>query len=83
MRVAPNGDIFIAETGPNRIRILRAADGRELPEKTRFSQRVSTGLRHRVLSGGNDPQWIYVANNNSVVRFPYKNGDLKRAARRR
>ena len=24
-----------------------------------------------------DPQWIYVANNNAVVRFAYRNGDLK------
>src|SRR5262249_13084433 len=31
MRVAPNGDIFIAETGANRIRVLRAADGAESP----------------------------------------------------
>jgi len=27
MRVAPHGDIFISETGPGRIRVLRAADG--------------------------------------------------------
>src|SRR3981081_299062 len=27
MRVAPNGDIFVAETQSGRIRILRAADG--------------------------------------------------------
>ena len=26
---------------------------------------------------GDDPQWIYVANNNSVVRLPYRVGDLK------
>jgi hypothetical protein len=26
---------------------------------------------------GDDPQWIYVANNNSIVRFPYRSGDLK------
>ena len=26
---------------------------------------------------GDNPQWIYVANNNSVVRFPYHKGDLK------
>ena len=26
---------------------------------------------------GDNPQWIYVANNNSVVRFAYHNGDLK------
>ncbi|MGZ3296548.1 MAG: PQQ-dependent sugar dehydrogenase, partial [Xanthobacteraceae bacterium] len=31
MRVAPNGDIFISETGPGRIRVLRAADGSPKP----------------------------------------------------
>ena len=30
---------------------------------------------------GDEPQWIYVANNNSVVRFPYHNGDLKASGR--
>jgi glucose/arabinose dehydrogenase len=31
VRVAPNGDIFIAESEPGRIRILRAADGAARP----------------------------------------------------
>src|SRR6266853_252324 len=31
MRVAPNGDIFVAETSAGRIRILRAADGDSKP----------------------------------------------------
>ncbi|MEA2831721.1 MAG: hypothetical protein QOF22_2469, partial [Bradyrhizobium sp.] len=31
MRVAPNGDIFVAETRSGRIRILRAADGSSSP----------------------------------------------------
>ena len=26
---------------------------------------------------GPNPEWIYVANSNSVVRFPYKSGDVK------
>ncbi len=26
------------------------------------------------------PHWVYVANNNSVVRFRYRNGDLKARA---
>ena len=26
---------------------------------------------------GPDPQWIYIGNTDSVVRFPYKNGELK------
>ena len=30
---------------------------------------------------GNDPQWVYVANSDSIVRFAYKNGDLKAARR--
>src|ERR1700675_1554438 len=31
MRLAPNGDIFVAETGAGRIRVLRAADGASKP----------------------------------------------------
>src|ERR1035437_10950151 len=26
---------------------------------------------------GNDPQWVYVGNTDSVVRFPYQNSDLQ------
>jgi glucose/arabinose dehydrogenase len=26
---------------------------------------------------GSDPKWVYIGNTDSVVRFPYKNGDLK------
>ena len=78
MRVAPNGDIFIAETGANRIRVLRAADGADAPSE---NQIFATGLDRpfgiAFYPAGDNPQWIYVANNNSVVRFPYHNGDLK------
>jgi len=76
--VAPNGDIFISETRENRLRVLRAADGAEAPA---VNQIFATGLDRpfgiAFYPLGNNPQWIYVANNNSVVRFPYRNGDLK------
>lgn len=78
LRVAPNGDIFVAETGPNRIRVLRAADGADAPSE---NQIFADGLNHpfgiAFYPPGNDPQWVYVANNNSVVRIPYHNGNLK------
>jgi glucose/arabinose dehydrogenase len=78
LRVAPNGDIFIAETGPGRIRVLRAADGAESPSE---NQIFADGLDHpfgiAFYPPGKNPQWIYIANNNSVVRIIYKNGDLK------
>jgi cytochrome c2 len=78
LRVAPNGDIFIAETRANRIRVLRAPTGRTLPRKIRFSRPVSTGRSASLsIRRATIRKWIYVANNNSVVRFPYHNGDLK------
>ncbi len=78
VRVAPNGDIFVAETGPSRIRILRAADGLERPTENRiFAEKLDHPFGIAFYPPGDNPQWIYFANDNSVVRFPYQNGDLK------
>jgi hypothetical protein len=78
LRVAPNGDIFIAETRENRLRLLRAADGADTPSENQiFAAGLDRPFGIAFYPSGDDPQWIYVANNNSVVRFPYRNGDLK------
>jgi glucose/arabinose dehydrogenase len=78
LRVAPNGDIFIAETRANRIRILRAPDGADAPSENQvFADGLDRPFGIAFYPSGDDPQWIYVANNNSVVRFPYRNGDLQ------
>jgi len=78
IRMAPNGDIFVAETGRDDIRILRAADGAEAPSQNEvFAGDLDRPFGLAFYPPGNDPQWLYVANNNSVVRFPYHNGDLK------
>jgi glucose/arabinose dehydrogenase len=78
MRVAPNGDIFVAETRAGRIRVLRAADG---SPKTSANEIYAGGLNKpfgiAFFPSGDDPQWVYVANTDSVVRFRYKLGDLK------
>ena len=77
LRVAPNGDIFVAETGHNRIRVLRAADGAEKPAVNQiFVSGLDRPFGIAFYPPGDHPQWIYVANNNSVVRFPYHSGDL-------
>jgi glucose/arabinose dehydrogenase len=78
MRTAPNGDIFIAETRQGRIRVLRAADGADTPsENSVFAEGLSGpfGIAFYPVEG--EPKWVYVGNVNSVVRFPYQNGDLK------
>jgi glucose/arabinose dehydrogenase len=77
MRVAPNGDIFIAETGAGRIRVLRAADGEAKPAANEI---YASGLSEPfgvAFFPSDDPKWVYVANTDSVVRFPYHAGDLK------
>src|ERR1019366_2275455 len=78
LRTAPNGDIFLAETGARRIRVLRAADGTEAPSENQiFAEGLDRPFGIAFYPAGDNPQWVYVANNNSVVRFPYHNGDLK------
>ncbi len=76
-RTAPNGDIFVAESGAGRIRILRAADGAEAagPPAT-FAEGLDRPFGIAFYPAGPDPKWVYVANTSSVVRFPYANGDL-------
>lgn len=78
VRVAPNGDIFVAETSAGRLRVLRAAAGAATAERIEvFATGLDGPFGMAFHPAGNDPQWLYVANNNSVVRFPYRNGDLK------
>jgi len=77
MRTAPNGDVFIAETGRNRIRVIRTADGADAPvTNTVFASGLNRPFGISFYPPGDNPQWMYVANINSVVRFPYHNGDL-------
>ena len=78
VRTAPNGDLFVVESEPGRIRVLRGVDPRGHAQKmevyvTGLSQPF--GLAFYPL--GPNPAWLYVANTDSVVRFPYRNGDLQ------
>jgi len=78
LKVAPNGDIFVAETGSGRIRVLRAADGAASPSANEiFAGGLSEPFGIAFFPSGDNPQWIYVANTDSIVRFAYHAGDLK------
>jgi glucose/arabinose dehydrogenase len=77
IRVAPNGDIFVAETDAGRITILRAADGAAKPATTSaFAEGLDRPFGIAFWPATN-PKWVYIANNNTVVRFAYTAGDLK------
>ncbi len=75
---APNGDVFVAESGANRIKILRAARGGAHPETISvYAEDLSQPFGIAFYPSGPSPKYVYVANTGSVVRFAYTNGDLK------
>ena len=78
MTTAPNGDIFVAESGPGRIRVLRGvnASGSHVQMET-FASGLSRPFGIAFYPSGANPQYVYVGNTNSVIRFRYQNGDLK------
>jgi glucose/arabinose dehydrogenase len=82
LMTAPNGDLFVAESEPGRIRVLRASDGEAKPrENSLFASGLDGPFGIAFYPPGSDPQWIYVANTGSVARYPYRNGDLKARGR--
>jgi glucose/arabinose dehydrogenase len=82
MRVAPNGDIFVAETHAGRIRVLRAADGDSKPSVNEiFASGLNQPFGIAFFPSGGNPRWIYVANTDSIVRFSYALGDTKASAK--
>jgi glucose/arabinose dehydrogenase len=78
---APNGDLFVADSKAGEIKVLRGVnpDGKATTTET-----FASGLDHpfgiAFYPSGANPEWIYIANTTSVVRFPYKEGDLKATA---
>ena len=78
MRTAPNGDLFLAESDAGDVKVFRGIGQDGKPERTEV---FATGLRKpfgiNFYPPGANPQWVYVGNTDSVVRFPYRNGDMK------
>jgi glucose/arabinose dehydrogenase len=78
LRTAPNGDIFLTESDPGRIRVYRGLTSDGKPEQ---SSVFASGVKHpyglAFYPPGPDPQWLYVGSTSELVRFPYHNGDLK------
>jgi glucose/arabinose dehydrogenase len=76
IRLAPNGDVFVAESGAGRIRVLRPNGERASPA-TMFADGLFGPFGIAFYPPGPDPQWVYVGDTDSLVRFPYRNGDLQ------
>jgi glucose/arabinose dehydrogenase len=87
IRFAPNGDLFVADSEVDRkpdsgkIRVYRGVDASGKPKEVGI---YATGLAQpfgiAFYPLGPNPKWLYIGNTDTVVRFPYQNGDLKASA---
>jgi glucose/arabinose dehydrogenase len=77
IRTSPNGDLFVVESRPGNLLVMRGLgpDGRAKLVRT-FATGLSQPFGVAFYPPGGDPRWLYVANTDSVVRFPYRAGDL-------
>jgi glucose/arabinose dehydrogenase len=74
LRVAPNGDIFLAESGAGRVLVLRRNDDGSV-ERSVFAGGFGYPYGIAFYPPGPSPEWVYVAETTRVVRFPYAVGD--------
>lgn len=77
LRTAPNGDIFLADSHGDKIYVMRGVrpDGKAQQIST-FATGLNLPFGINFYPAGPNPKWVYVGNTDSVVRFPYKSGDL-------
>jgi glucose/arabinose dehydrogenase len=82
VRVAPNGDIFVAESAAGRIHVFRSADGAAQPSQSQvFASGLNRPFGIAFYPPGPDPNFVYVATPARVVRYPYHSGDLQTSGR--
>ncbi|PLP59446.1 sorbosone dehydrogenase [Mesorhizobium loti] len=77
VRVAPNGDVFVADSRADQVRLYRLGDGSAKPAAEAIYAKGLSSPYGIAFYPPAKPQWVYVANTESIVRFPYEEGDLK------
>ena len=78
LRTAPNGDLFMTDCLAGEIIVLRGvgADGKAAHVEV-FATGLTLPFGMNFYPSGAHPKWLYVASTDSIVRFPYQNGDMK------
>ncbi len=78
IRTAPNGDAFVAESAAGEVWVFRGvtAEGRAA-RRHRFASGLRQPFGIAFYPAGADPRWVYVADTDAVVRFPYRAGALE------
>jgi len=79
LRTAPNGDVFLAESGAGQVRVLRGAQAVAQAgiQASVFAAGLSSPFGIAFWPPGPAPRFVYVAETSRVVRYPYAPGDLR------
>jgi glucose/arabinose dehydrogenase len=80
IRTAPNGDLFVADSGAGTIFVLR---GVGVDGKAAHIEKFATGLDHPfgiAFYPTENPKYVYVGNATTIQRIPYHFGDLHATA---
>jgi glucose/arabinose dehydrogenase len=76
IRVAPNGDVFLSESGTGRVLVFRGGSSAMPAKPEVFVENLEKpyGIAfHPAVK----PRHVYIAAANQVVRYPYSDGDVK------
>ncbi|MDR7333815.1 PQQ-dependent sugar dehydrogenase [Roseateles asaccharophilus] len=73
---APNGDIFISSTTKRLVKVFRSSTGETADTISTFASGMDRPFGMAFWPTGANPQYLYVAFVNAIVRYPYRNGDL-------
>lgn len=77
LHVVPNGDVFVVESEAGRVQLLRDSnsDG-QADSRTTYVQGLKRPFGLSLYpTGTGSPTHVYIANTDSVVRYPYQVGD--------
>jgi glucose/arabinose dehydrogenase len=79
IRTAPNGDFFVAETNQDGdIKVFRGISSTgKAQQMAVFATALNRPFGINFYPPGPNPEWVYIGNTDSIVRFPYQNGDLQ------
>lgn len=77
VRVAPNGDLFVANSRAGEVLAYRLAEGGAKPARQAVFAKNLNRPYGIAFYPADKPRWVYVANSDSIVRFPYRDGDME------
>lgn len=72
---APNGDLFVAESAANRVKVLRQGTDGKISATTIFADHLRQPFGIAFYPPGPSPKYVYIANTDSVIRYAYVDGD--------